>query len=83
MISNENEKKEEVEEEKNYMSINTKQIIIYALSLAAALGFNSLIVSIFKSFDLAESQIIAQTIYVVIMFTLTLIIANYLGSTIK
>jgi len=65
------------------MSINTKQIIIYALSLASALGFNSLIISIFTSFDFSESQIIAQTTYVVIMFTITLLVANYLGSTIK
>ena len=72
-----------VQDDQTYMSVNTKQIIVYALSLTAALGFNSLTINIFKAFSFSENKTIAQTIYVVTMFTLTLIVANYLGSTIK
>lgn len=75
--------KKNEDDQTNYMDTNTKQIIIYALSLTAALGFNSLILNIFTSFDFSQSKIIAQTIYVVVMFTITLVVANYLGSTIK
>lgn len=56
---------------------NVKYIIFYALSLSVALGFNDLVVTIFNSFP--HNHIINKTIYVVIMFGIT-IISAYLFS---
>ena len=61
---------------------NISTILLYALSLAAALGFNDLILTIFDSFNWT-AHIIAKTIYVVIMFGITIGLAYYMNSTIK
>jgi hypothetical protein len=78
-----NNKIEKENKSENNIEVNSKQIIIYSLSLAAALGFNQLIKNIFAAFHLTDSQIIAETTYVIIMFTITLLVSNYLGSSIS
>jgi hypothetical protein len=60
---------------------NITSILLYALSLATALGFNDLILTIFDSFK--WTHIIAKTTYIVIMFSVTIGLAYYLNSTIR
>jgi hypothetical protein len=57
-------------------------IILYALSLTAALGFNDLILTIFNNFKITKS-IIAKIIYVAIVFIVTIGLAYYFNSSIK
>jgi Na+(H+)/acetate symporter ActP len=61
---------------------NIASILLYAFSLATALGFNGLILTIFDSFKWT-AHIIAKTTYVVIMFSVTIGLAYYLNSTIR
>lgn len=61
---------------------NIASILLYALSLATALGFNDLILTIFDSFKWT-AHIISKTTYVVIMFGLTIGLAYYFGSALK
>ena len=61
---------------------NITSILLYSLSLAAALGFNDLILTIFDSFKWT-AHIIAKTTYVVIMFGITIGFAYYLNSSLK
>ena len=61
---------------------NIASIMLYALSLATALGFNDLILTIFDGFSWT-AHIISKTTYVVIMFGLTIASAYYLGTTLK
>lgn len=61
---------------------NIVTILLYALSLATALGFNDLVLTIFDSFKWTE-HILAKTTYVVIMFSVTIGLAYYMNSTIK
>lgn len=61
---------------------NIVTILLYALSLATALGFNDLILTIFDSFKWT-AHILAKTTYVVIMFSVTIGLAYYMNSTIK
>ena len=60
---------------------NINIILLYSLSLATALGFNELIVSIFSSFN-SSSHIIAKAIYVVIIFGITIMFSYYVKSSI-
>jgi hypothetical protein len=57
-------------------------IILYALSLTAALGFNDLILTIFNNFKWTKS-ITAKIVYVSIIAFITIIVAYYFNSTIK
>jgi hypothetical protein len=61
---------------------NISSILLYALSLATALGFNDLVLNIFDSFKWT-AHIISKTTYVVIMFGVTIGLAYYLNSSIK
>ena len=61
---------------------NITSVILYALSLATALGFNDLILTIFDSFKWT-AHVLAKTTYVVIMFGITIGLAYYLNSNIK
>lgn len=61
---------------------NIVTILLYALSLATALGFNDLVLNIFDSFKWT-AHILAKTTYVVIMFSVTIGLAYYMNSTIK
>ena len=61
---------------------NIVTILLYALSLATALGFNDLVLNIFDSFKWT-AHILAKTTYVVIMFSITIGLAYYMNSTIK
>lgn len=58
---------------------STRSILVYALSFTVALGLNDLITTIFNSFSNTQ-HIITKTTYVVIMFGITLIVAQYLIS---
>lgn len=62
----------------NNIKDNITSIILYALSLATALGFNDLILTIFDSFKWTNTRIITKTTYVVIMFGITISLAFYL-----
>ena len=57
-------------------------IILYALSLTAALGFNDLILTIFNNFKWTQS-ITAKIVYVSTITVITIIVAYYFNSTIK
>ena len=57
-------------------------IILYALSLTAALGFNDLILTIFNNFKWTKS-ITAKIVYVSIITVITITVAYYFNSTIK
>jgi hypothetical protein len=72
MIDDTNKEKED----KKVIINNIKTIIIYALSLSVAMGFNDLIMTIFNSFP--NKHIIAKTTYVVILFGITLLVAYWL-----
>lgn len=61
---------------------NIKSIVLYALSLSVALGFNDLIISVFDSFPHTH-HIISKTTYVIIMFGITLFAAYWLSTTVK
>ena len=67
---------------KNNVKNNIASILLYALSLATALGFNNLVTSIFNSFKW-NSRIIANTIYVVLTFFVTISLAYYLNTSLK
>lgn len=62
---------------------NITSILLYALSLATALGFNDLVLNIFDSFKWTNAHIIAKTTYVVTMFGLTIGLAYYLKSSVR
>jgi hypothetical protein len=57
---------------------NIKSILFYSLAMAVALGFNDLMTSIFDSFPNTK-HIVGKTIYVVILFGLTIFAAYYAG----
>lgn len=75
-------KEEKKEENNDLIKNNVASITIYALSLATALGFNDLILSIFNSFSW-NNHIVAKIIYVLIMFGLTIGLAYYFGTNFK
>jgi hypothetical protein len=58
---------------------NISSILLYSFSLATALGFNDLMLTIFSSFKYT-AHIIAKTTYVVIMFGITIGLAYYFNS---
>jgi hypothetical protein len=66
----------------NNVKENTTSILLYALSMATALGFNDLILGIFATFKWND-HIIAKTSYVFIMFSITIGLAYYMNSNIK
>ena len=66
--------------DKNVINEHIKTVVIYALSFSVALGFNNTVTSIFNSFY--ETQhIISKTIYVVILFGITLLTVSWLTKT--
>ena len=73
MVDDTNKEKED----KKIILTSIRSVLIYALSLSVALGFNDLIKTIFNSFP-NNQHIIAKTTYVVIMFGITLSIAYWL-----
>lgn len=75
-------KNEQEETKQEYIMVNIRSVIFYALSLSVALGFNDLIVTVFDSFS-GSQHIISKTTYVVILFGVTLLIADWLAGTIK
>ena len=63
---------------------NVRTILLYALALAAALGFNDLIRTIFQRFNIYPgSQIGSKTLYVIIMFSAVLTLAYFTQSKIN
>jgi len=66
----------------NNIKDNITSILLYALLVATALGFNDLMLTIFASFKWT-TRIIAKTVYVVIMFSITISLAYYLKSSLK
>ena len=60
---------------------NITYILLYSFSLATALGFNNLILSIFSQFKWGNKRLIFKTLYVTIMFTITIGLAYYLKGT--
>ena len=70
------------EQDPSNIKDNITSVLLYALSLATALGFNDLVLNVFDSFKL-DAHIIAKTTYVVIMFGITIGLAYYLNSSIK
>ena len=67
---------------RNMVEVNIKAIMFYSMALMIALGFNSLAQGIFSK--LSKSQdLVAQTIYVVVLFTLTIILTVVFGREYK
>lgn len=80
---NKDTKKEIIIEEERQTRNNVVVIILYALALAAALGLNDLILTIFDKFDWSHtSKIFSKVIYVVFMFAAVLLIAFFTRSTV-
>ncbi len=71
---------EETDREKLLSDI--RSVTIYALSFSVAFGFNSLVTTIFDSFP-NSSVTISKTTYVIFMFGVTLLVANWLTKPIK
>ena len=69
-------------DKENNILVNTKYILLYSLSFAAAMGLNDLILSTFDTFS-GSKHIIQKSIYVVLIFIVTLWVAFYLGGTIS
>jgi hypothetical protein len=69
-------------EDTNNVKENITAILLYALSLATALGFNDLILSMFDTFKW-KTHILAKTVYVFIMFGITIGLAYYMNSNIN
>ena len=68
----------------NMTTNNITMIILYALALAAALGLNDLILTIFDKFDWSHTgKIISKTIYVILMFTVVLLISYFTQSKVS
>ena len=61
-------------EDKKVILSNIKGVLLSALSLSVALGFNDLVKTIFNSFP-NSNHIISKTTYLVIMFGITLLVA--------
>jgi hypothetical protein len=74
--------KYEDDKRKNNVKQNIQNILLYALSLATALGLNDLVLTIFDSFQL-DNHIIAKSIYFITMIGITVALAYYFGSTVK
>jgi hypothetical protein len=64
----------EEEDDKKTILTKIKTVLLAALSLSVALGFNDLVKTIFNSFPNSH-HIISKTTYLVIMFGLTLLVA--------
>jgi len=60
-------------ENKETLTNNIKVIIIYSLAMAISLAINNLVINLFKKFNY-ENQIIAQIIYIFILFGIVLFI---------
>lgn len=69
------------EQRQNDTWANIRTITLYALSLAAAMGFNNLVTSLFDSFPYSE-HIISKTTYVVILFGATIFASYWLSGII-
>lgn len=62
---------------------NIKSIILYALAMAAALGFNDFILAIFKSLNLnTGGVIVSKLVYVIFIFALAILFAYYTKSNV-
>jgi hypothetical protein len=73
--------KEKVEKKYDIMT-NIRSILFYSMSLSVALGFNDLVLTVFDSFPDTQ-HIISKTIYVIIMFGLTLVAAYWFSDPVK
>lgn len=80
--SKENTKLSDDDQKQGNITNNIVNILLYALSLATALGFNDLILTIFDSFNF-KTYILAKTIYVIIMLSATVVVAYQLNFTIN
>ena len=69
--------------QKNNTKSNMIAIILYALAIAAALGLNDLILTIFNKLNLTQwGEIVTKIIYVVLIFGAALVLAYYTQSTV-
>ena len=73
MVDDTNKEKED----KKILITNLRTVLISALSVSVALGFNDLIMTIFNSFPNSQ-HIIAKTTYLVIMIGITLLASFFL-----
>lgn len=62
---------------------NLVAILLYSASIAAALGFNDLILTLFDRYKLkGANEIMIKAIYVVLMFAVALALAYFSKSTV-
>lgn len=61
---------------------NINSFLLYSLGAATALGFNDLVSSVFASFHF-RNVYISKAIYFIIMFSLTIGIAYYMGTVLE
>lgn len=76
------EKKVEVKEKKTSTENNIVSILLYALAIAAALGFNDFTKSLLNQYSSFKSQTISKAIYVILMFTGALLLAYFTKSSV-
>ena len=77
MSDKKNDKLSDKKSDEKIILSNVNLVLINALSLSVALGFNDLIITIFNSFP-GSNHIIKKSIYVVILFIITLLLAFWL-----
>jgi hypothetical protein len=71
------------DKKKNSTKNNLTSIVLYALAIAAALGLNDLILTIFDKMNMSHgNQILSKVIYVVLMFVAVLVLSYYTHSTV-
>lgn len=62
---------------------NIYAVLLYSLCLVTALGFNEIVLSTFNHFSKKSSKFVAQVIYVFVMFSITILVAYLVDSTLK
>lgn len=73
-MSNKIEKQRNLSQEnKETLTNNIKVIVIYSFAMSISLAINNLVINLFKSFN-HKNQIIAQIVYIFILFVIVLFI---------
>jgi len=65
----------------SYHQNNTKDnlvaILLYALAIAAALGFNNLVQLLMQKYTSFDNEVTSKVIYVILMFSAVLVLAYF------
>jgi hypothetical protein len=79
-VSSKDVKKKIINSNTDTVKENITSVLLYAFTLATALGFNDLMLSFFERFDYINKRI-SKAIYVFVMFVITISLAHYFESS--